>query len=68
MTNFYKKYLPSTLEIPYKKGMYFSFDFGWYSIYLDIVNIKKRGRGVCLMGKHDKSYFLTVLYLFCQKS
>ena len=28
--------LPSKLEIQCKKGMYFSFDFGWYFINLDI--------------------------------
>ena len=27
--NFYKKEVPSNLEIKYKKGMYFSFDLGW---------------------------------------
>ena len=29
--------LPSKLEIQCKKGIYFSFDFGWYFINLDIV-------------------------------
>ena len=33
LTNVYKNYL----EIQYKKGLYFSFNFGWYSIHLDIV-------------------------------
>ena len=30
--------LPSKLEIQCKKGMYFSFDFGWYFINLDIAH------------------------------
>ena len=38
VTNFYKKYLPSKLEIQYERGMYFSIDFGWYSIHFDIVH------------------------------
>ena len=29
--------VPSKLEIQCKKGVHFSFDFGWYSIHLDIV-------------------------------
>ena len=33
LTNVYKNYL----EIQDKKGLYFSFNFGWYSIHLDIV-------------------------------
>ena len=34
-TNFYKKYFQ---HLKYNvTGMYFSFDFGWYSIHLDIV-------------------------------
>ena len=33
---FRKKYIQK-FEIQYKKGVYFSFDFGSYSIYLDIV-------------------------------
>ena len=28
--------VPSKLEIQCKKGMYFSFNFGWYSIRLDL--------------------------------
>ena len=28
---------PLKLEIQCKKGMYFRFDFSWYSIYFDIV-------------------------------
>ena len=35
LTNVYE--LPVKLEIHYKKRMYFSFDFTWYSIHLDIV-------------------------------
>ena len=29
--------VPSKLQIQCKKGIYFSFDFGWYSINLDFV-------------------------------
>ena len=29
--------VPSKLQIQCKKGVYFSFDFGWYSIHLDFV-------------------------------
>ena len=32
-----KKYLQN-FEIQYKKGAYFSFEFRWHSIYLDIVH------------------------------
>ena len=46
--------IPSKLEIHCKKGMYFSFDFGWY-IHLDIVHVKNRAGGVgfffCLTDK-----------------
>ena len=28
----------SKLEIKYKRGIYFSFDFGWYSVHFDIVH------------------------------
>ena len=35
LTNFYELHVK--LEIQYKKRMYFSFDFTWYSIHLDIV-------------------------------
>ena len=35
LTNFYKKYLQNISKC--KKRLYFSFDFGWYSIHLDIV-------------------------------
>ena len=54
--------LPSKLEIQCKKGMYFSFDFGWYFINLDIVHALRTGwgRGGWLKHqtksvKHDKS-------------
>ena len=54
--------LPSKLEAQCKKGMFFSFDFGWYFISLDILPIKNRlERGVGLtarqnpLAKHDKS-------------
>ena len=30
--------VPSKLEIQCKKGLYFSTDFGWYTIHLDIVH------------------------------
>ena len=32
-----KQEVPLKLEMQYKNDMYFSFDFGWYSIHLDIV-------------------------------
>ena len=38
--------LPSKLEIQCKKGMYFSFDFGWYFINLDIVHALRTGWGL----------------------
>ena len=38
------KELPSRLEIHCKKGMYISFNFGWYSTLLNIV-LKNMGRG-----------------------
>ena len=54
--------LPSKLEIPCKKGMFFSFDFGWYFISFDILPVKNRlGGGVGLtsrqnpLAKYDKS-------------
>ena len=31
------KEVPSRIEIHCNKGMYFSFEFDWYSIHLDIV-------------------------------
>ena len=34
LTNVYKSYL---YNLKYKKGVYFSVDFAWYSIHLDIV-------------------------------
>ena len=51
-SNFYKKYTFKTwnaVEISYneiycRKGIYFSFDFSWYSIHLDIV-CQKMGFG-----------------------
>ena len=36
LTNFYKK-VASKLELQHKKGMHFSFNFGWYSIDFAIV-------------------------------
>ena len=36
--------LPSKLEIQCKKGMYFSFDFAWYFINLDIIRSEQVGR------------------------
>ena len=47
-----KKLLPrlantsEKLEIQFKKVMHFSFDFGWYSIHLDIVHEELGVRGV----------------------
>ena len=62
--------LPSKLEIQCKKGMYFSFDFGWYFINLDIVHALRTvlGRGGGKVGlttrqnlvKHDKSSLFVV--------
>ena len=59
--------LPSKLEIQCKKGMYFSFDFGWYFINLDIVHALRTGwgRGVGLMTrqnlvKQDKSSLFVI--------
>ena len=37
LTNF-KIAIPSKLEIQYKRGMYFSFGFGWYTVYFDSVS------------------------------
>ena len=34
--------VPSKLEIQCKEGVYFSFNFGWYSIPLDIVCYEQR--------------------------
>ena len=45
MTNFYKKYLPSTLEIPYKKGMYFSFDILVGILSILILSTLRKGGG-----------------------
>ena len=53
MAVFYKlppEEVPPKLEIKCKKDMYFSFDFGWYSIHLDIVRKKKGGGGGLLNG------------------
>ena len=36
LTKFCKE-VPSELKILHKKGMYFSIDFGWYSIHFYIV-------------------------------
>ena len=49
LINFYKKYIPSKLEIHCKKGMYISFNFDWYSILLDhclLRSVKNREVGV----------------------
>ena len=37
IVNFFITSRPPKLEIQCKKDIYFSFDFGWYSIHLDIV-------------------------------
>ena len=37
-TFLYKVGLPSKRELQCKKGLDFSFNFGWYSIQLDIVH------------------------------
>ena len=52
-----------------KKGLYLSFDFGWYTIHLDIareeqwVGVTKGGRGgdqPTKSAKCNESYFSTV--------
>ena len=48
---FYKE-VPSKLEIQYKKWMYFSFDFGWYSIRLGIDHYGQ-GSGVVLLNRKN---------------
>ena len=49
------KEVPSKLEIQGKKGVYFSFDFGSYSIHLNIFCQEQggggQGGGGCLMDK-----------------
>ena len=42
----------SKLEIQCQKGLYFSFDFGWYSIHIDIV-CKEQGVGFFLLSKQN---------------
>ena len=37
--------VPSKLEISCRKGIHFSFDFGWDSINLDILSVKNKGLG-----------------------
>ena len=39
IVNFFITSRPPKLEIQCKKDIYFSFNFGWYSIHLDIVLI-----------------------------
>ena len=42
----------SKLQIQRKKGFYFSFDFGWYSIHFNFVCYKQGGwGGYCLTDK-----------------
>ena len=57
--------LPSKLEIQCKKGMYFSFDFGWYFINLDIVHALRTGwgRGVGLTTRQNLLSMTKVSYL-----
>ena len=50
-----------------KKGVYFSFDFGWYSIHLNFFCYKRVGGGRVFAQqaksvKHHRNYFLTVTY------
>ena len=33
LKNFYKKYIPSKLEMECKKDIHFSLDFGWFSVH-----------------------------------
>ena len=46
-----------------KKGLYFSFDFGWYSIHL-ILPVKNRGWGVAFPKKILYSVFTSFHLLF----
>ena len=39
LTNFCKKYLQNLKYNAKRVYMYFSFDFGWYSIHVDIVSV-----------------------------
>ena len=48
---FYKE-VPSKLEIQYKKQMYFSFDFGWYSVRLGIDHYGQ-GSGFFLLNRKN---------------
>ena len=45
LVNFYKKYLQNLKYNVKKVAMYFSFDFGWYSIHLNIINYEQKERG-----------------------
>ena len=45
--NFFQD-VPLKLEIQYERGMYFSFDFGWYSIHFDCP--LRTGGGVFLLN------------------
>ena len=72
--NFYKKEVPSNLEIKYKKGMYFSFDLGWL-FYPSWYCVLRTGVGgffvlngqnllsvikvICQVSKESKLMFLT---------
>ena len=46
-----------------KKGMYFSFDFGWYSIL--ILSVKNRGLGEFLLNEQN---LLSVKKFICRQS
>ena len=56
--------VPSKLEIQCKKGMHFSFDFGWYSIIL-ILFVKNKGLGGRLLNGQNS---LSVAKTICRKS
>ena len=57
------KEVPLKVGIKCKKGMYFSFDFVWYSIHLDIVHYEQ---GV---GRfHNRQNLLSMTEAICQQS
>ena len=63
LSNFYKKYLQNLKYIE-KNGIYFSFDFGWCCVHLDIAH---QGGGFFLLNRQNllrvTGYLLTVPYL-----
>ena len=62
-----RKDIPSKLEIKCKKGVYFSFDFGWYSIRFNLANLLRTGRlvwGFFGLKKPTKFFKCDKSYLF----